>query len=53
MTQLHSQLLEMEAMLEKATDDEALEQEQQKLIVNFMTERLEMEFLSQVVIRLF
>jgi hypothetical protein len=50
---LRDQLIESEEKLQKTPDDEETQQNQQKLIVDFMTERLEMEFLSQVVIRLF
>lgn len=50
---LRNQLIEAEQKLEKTPDDSETEQQQQKHIVDFMTERLEMEFLSQVVIRLF
>lgn len=50
---LRDQLISSEEQLQKTPDDEELQQRQQKLIVDFMTERLEMEYLSQVIIRLF
>ncbi|PYI51769.1 hypothetical protein [Paenibacillus flagellatus] len=50
---LRDQLIESEQKLQQNPEDEATTQRQQKLIVDFMTERLEMEFLSQVIIRLF
>lgn len=50
---LRDSLIESEEKLQKEPDDTETQQQQQKLIVDFMTERLEMEFLSQVVIRLF
>ncbi|MEF3304629.1 hypothetical protein [Paenibacillus sp. GYB003] len=50
---LRDQLIASEEKLQETPDDAETQNEQQKLIVNFMTERLEMEFLSQVVMRLF
>ncbi|RKN86966.1 hypothetical protein D7M11_03165 [Paenibacillus ginsengarvi] len=50
---LRDQLIASEEKLQQTPDDSATAEEQQKHIVNFMTERLEMEFLSQIVIRLF
>ncbi|TNJ64129.1 hypothetical protein FE784_21930 [Paenibacillus hemerocallicola] len=50
---LRDQLIASEEKLQITPDDEETQQQQQKLIVDFMTERLEMEFLSQVIIRLF
>lgn len=50
---LRDELFASEAKLEKTPDNEAVQAEQQKQIIDFMTERLEMEFLSKVVLRLF
>lgn len=50
---LRDQLIASEEKLQKSPDDEETTALQQKLIVDFMTERLEMEFLSGVIIRLY
>ncbi|GAA3403776.1 hypothetical protein ACFFNY_03140 [Paenibacillus hodogayensis] len=50
---LRDSLIASEEKLQKDPEDTETQEQQQKHIVDFMTERLEMEFLSQVVIRLF
>jgi hypothetical protein len=50
---LRDQLIEAEEQLEKTPDDEQIAEQQKKHLTSFMTERLEMEFLSQVLVRLF
>jgi hypothetical protein len=53
LVRLRDQLIASEEKLQAVPEDEETTKQQQKLIVDFMTERLEMEFLSQVIIRLF
>jgi hypothetical protein len=53
LVRLRDLLLASEEQLQKTPDDEETKNRQQKLIADFMVERLEMEFLSQVIIRLF
>lgn len=53
LARLRDALIASEQKLQENPEDEETQERQQKQIVDFMTERLEMEFLSQVVIRLF
>jgi len=50
---LSEQLKENEQRLAGGEADEELAQQQEKLRLDFMTERLEMDFLARVIIRLF